>query len=407
MKLRSPPRRPREIGPGGPGLVAGIAPEHLIASQRPRAYRPATPGPGPGPGGWARRGWTGARDRARRAARGGVPARCRPRPNRPPGRRRRPRRQTAGATRSTNRESLTLAMPRAVPTVIRPWRDATAYTRLSGNPRPASTRSIRPSRVSNRATPKSVAAQMPVPCPARSRIWVNGMPDAGRPLRVRKDLSSGSTRVSAASANWVRCVAAHTPSGAPSTAPTTADGKPKLSRSGMAAPSRRYMHAEAGRPQIPSLVVEAPGGGGVPHAAKVGIEQNLGGVGLQRGTAPEHLIHRRGSHRTRRSPAGRGHQAPARDDQPSAAGAEEQAGHRIARIEGQVDDSVRHGPAVPQLQLGLVVNPAVGPDEPERVVERIDQRPEDARQQRRIGRIVRALPLLELRLPEQHASPAR
>src|ERR671914_373618 len=99
-----------------------------------------------------------------------------------------------------------------------------------------------------RAMPRSVAAQMARPWPARSRTWLKGVPTADVPGYEENSSRSAATKVSAASLEGVRSVAAHTPPGQLKTAPTRADGKPNVNRCGNPAPSGRY---RAPTPEVP------------------------------------------------------------------------------------------------------------------------------------------------------------
>jgi hypothetical protein len=69
----------------------------------------------------------------------------------------------AGATRSTSSESVMRTIPRSVPAVIRPAREAIENTRFSGRPRLSPITCILPSAGLTFATPRSVAAQIDLP----------------------------------------------------------------------------------------------------------------------------------------------------------------------------------------------------------------------------------------------------
>ena len=367
-----------------------------------RAYRPANPGPATGAwrlgearvDGRTRSRAAGQRDE--QSPRGADPDRI---ARREDGVGRVGKARARRARRAD--ESVTLAMPRAVPTVIRPLarrhRVHPAVGQAAAGDRqvdPSVARS-RTARRRHRWPPRRRSL------PRQIAIWVNGMPEAGGPCRVRKDLKSGSTRVSAASASCVRSVATQTPSGAPSRAPTTAEGRPKVSRSGMRRAIREDRARRRPRCQDTSPDCRSRARRRCTARSKVGVEQNLRGVGLQRGTAAKHFIHRGRRHRTRRRAAGRGDQAAARDDLPSAARAEKQSRHRIVRVECEVDDPVRHGPLSQNCSSGWKCTQPSGRTSQSELSSGSTSDGEDARQQRRVGRIVRALPLLELRMPDQ------
>ena len=104
-----------------------------------------------------------------------------------------------------------------------------------------------------------------------------------------------------------------------------------------------------------------------------------------------------------RTPGRRDQYPPRGNSCQSLTGAQVEARRRIVLIEGDADHAVYHRALIPELEIRLIVNPAIGSRQPEGVVQRIRQAGEDQGEPAPLGRIERSIPALKLRVPDQHA----
>ena len=233
---------------------------------------------------------------------------------------------------------------------------AVGQTRATRRAGPPGHRRSRSARARGRSRPRAPTPAPPAAGPGRrGGRWRAGPAGSG------SRSSSRSTKVSAASAWGVRSVAAHTPSGQPNTAPTTGDAQPERQALGE---RRRRRRGTAGRRRTCPDTSRGCRTSGPPRCSapcQPRIEEDLRRVRLQR--RDWRGARRRSGAGATGAPGarpGRRRKPAARQQLASRGG----CGGRDPCVGSSASNAIvctpsATAPLVPELELGLEVDPAV------------------------------------------------